>query len=136
MPSSFKLEIITPERTFFSGEVESLVVVTPEGEVGILKGHQPFVASVEISRIRLKIKGEWKYCVTTRGFMEVRPDQVLIFSQAVEWPEEIDINRARAAKERAEEEMRQKRSLQEYTQSKMALARAMMRISATSKKNH
>ena len=60
--------------------------------------------------------------------MEVRPDETIIFSQAMEWPDEIDISRAQAARERAEERLRQQRSYQEYQQSKIALARAMVRL--------
>ena len=128
MPSEFKLEIITPERTFFSGMVESIILPTPDGLMGILKGHEPIVAAIEIGTVKIQTEGKWRECSTSDAFMEVRPDEVIIFAQAMEWPEEIDLARAQAARERAEERLRQQRSYQEYTQSKIALARAMVRL--------
>jgi F-type H+-transporting ATPase subunit epsilon len=128
MPSNFRLDVITPERTFFSGEVESIIVPTEDGLMGILKGHEPIVIAIEIGTVKFMVDGEWHECATSEAFMEVRPDETIIFSQAMEWPEEIDLSRALAAKERAEERLRQQKSYQEYMQSKIALARAMVRL--------
>ena len=128
MPSKFKLEIITPERTFYSGDVESIVIPTPDGQMGIWKGHEPIAAAIEIGVVKLLIDGKWVECATSEAFMEVRPDETLIFAQSMEWPEEIDVVRAQAAKERAEERLRQQRSYQDYMQSKISLARAMTRL--------
>ena len=128
MHSNFKLEIITPERTFYNADVQSVIIPTPDGQMEIQKGHEPIVVSIVIGTVRLLIDGTWHDCATSDAFMEVRPDEVIIFSQAMEWPEEIDIKRAQAAKERAEEKLRQQRSYQEYLQSKVALARAMERL--------
>ena len=80
--------------------------------------------------MRINIDGKWKDCTTSEGFVEVRPDETIIFSQAVEWPDEIDIKRAQEARERAEERLRQKKSHQEYMQNQIALARAMVRLRA------
>jgi len=128
MPSKFRLDVITPERTFFSGEVESIIIPTTDGQMGIMKGHEPIVIAIEIGTIKFMIDDEWHECATSEAFMEVRPDETIIFSQAMEWPEEIDIHRAIAAKERAEEQLRQQKSYQDYMQSKIALARAMVRL--------
>lgn len=128
MHSEFKLEIITPERTFFDDMIQSVIVPTPDGQMEIQKLHEPIVVSIEIGTIRLLIDDKWKECITSEAFMEVRPDETIIFSQAMEWPEEIDMKRAQAAKERAEERLRQQRSYQEYMQNKIALARAMVRL--------
>lgn len=128
MHSDFKLEIITPERTFFDGMVQSVIVTTPDGQMEIQKSHEPIVVSIEIGTIRLLIEDKWQDCITSDAFMEVRPDETIIFSQAMEWPEEIDLSRAKAAMERAEERLRQQKSYQEYMQSKIALARAMVRL--------
>lgn len=128
MPAKYTLEIITPERIFFRGEVESVVIPTPDGYMSIQKMHEPMVAAITVGDMKLQIDGEWKQCTTTDGFVEVRPDETIIFSQAVEWPEEIDMRRAQEAKERAEERLRQKESHQEYMQNQIALARAMVRL--------
>ncbi len=128
MPAKYILEIITPERIFFRGEVESVIIPTSDGYMSIQKMHEPMVASIIVGDMRLQIDGEWVECSTTDGFVEVRPDETIIFSQAVEWPIEIDLRRAQEAKERAEEQLRQKKSHQEYMQNQIALARAMVRL--------
>ena len=128
MPAKYTLDIITPERIFFHGEVESVIIPTPDGYMSIQKMHETMVSAIKVGNMRLKVDGKWKECTTTDGFVEVRPDETIIFSQAVEWPHEIDIRRAQEAKERAEERLRQKKSYQEYMQNQIALARAMVRL--------
>lgn len=128
MPAKYRLEIITPERTFFNGEVESVIIPTPDGYMSIQRMHEPMVIVLSIGVMKLNIDGEWKECTTSSGFVEIRPNETIIFSQAVEWPQEIDLKRAQEAKELAEERMRQKQSYQEYMQNQIALARAMVRL--------
>lgn len=128
MPAKYNLEIITPERTFFDGEVESVIIPTSDGYMSIQRMHEPMVIVLSIGVMKLLINGEWKECTTSSGFVEIRPDETVIFSQAVEWPYEIDIRRAQEAREQAEERMRQKQSYQEYMQNQIALARAMVRL--------
>ena len=128
MPGKYTLEVITPERIFFHGEVESVIIPTPDGYMSIQKMHEPMVAAISVGDMKINVGGEWKECTTSAGFVEVRPDETIIFSQAVEWPEEIDIKRAQEARERAEERLRQKKSYQEYMQNQIALARAMVRL--------
>ena len=136
MPAKYQLEIITPERTVFSGEVESVIVPTPDGYLSIQKMHEPMVCALSIGPLRLNIDGEWCECSVTEGFVEVRPDETLIFAQAAEWPEEIDMLRAKEAKERAEARLRERKSYQEYMQNQIALARAMVRLRVGRKKQN
>jgi len=124
------LEIITPERVFFRGDAESVIFPTADGYMSIQKMHEPMVALVTVGDMRICVDGVWKQCTTSEGFVEVRPDETIIFSQAVEWPDEIDVRRAQEAKERAEERLRQTQSYQEYMQNQIALARAMVRLRA------
>ena len=128
MESTFSLEIVTPERKFFSGEVEMVVLKTPEGEMGILKGHMPMVVSVAIGPVKIKKDGEWLEAILTEGFMEVRQDKTVILTDTAEWPHEIDINRAEAARLRAEERLQSQLSRIQYIQSQAALKRAMERL--------
>lgn len=132
MASTFKLEILTPERVFFSDHVEMIVVATPQGQLGILAGHVPMVATIAvgISRIR-KENGEWVEALLTEGFMEVNQEKAIIIADTAEWPDEIDANRAEAAKKRAEERLAMKKSEEEYAKSQAALARAMARLKVT-----
>ena len=128
MAKLFNLKILTPEREFFSGDVEGVTADAPDGNFMILADHAHFIMPVSIGRIGIKCDGKWDYSVNTDGFLEVRNDGVVIFVQACEHPDEINERRALEAKKRAEEHLRQKQSMSEYKQSKIALARAMARL--------
>jgi F-type H+-transporting ATPase subunit epsilon len=88
------------------------------------------VAALDIGTMKILANGEWMECTTSEGFVEVRPDETIIFSQTAEWPNEIDLRRAQEARERAEEKLRQQLSHTEYMQNQIALARAMVRLRA------
>ena len=128
---TFELSIMTPERQFFSGQVEALTVTGIDGQMTVLAGHAPMVVSLDIGEISIKQDGTWRQAVNTEGFMEVLGDSVVMFVQACEWPEDIDVRRAEEAKHRAEERIRQRQSILESQTSKIALARAMARLRAT-----
>jgi len=139
MSKLFNLKILTPERTFFDGDVEGVTADAPDGSVMILAGHAPFIMPVNIGKIGIKQDDKWDFSINTEGFLEVRNDGVVIFVQACEHPDEIDARRAEEAKKRAEEHLRQKQSMSEYKQSKVALARAMARLqvgASTTSLNH
>jgi len=133
MAATFLLEVVTPERMFFSEEVESLIFKTPEGEIGILKSHSPMVAAVVSSSIRIKQNDGWKTASVASGFVEVLGEKVVLLVDSAEWPDEIDVNRALEAKKRAEERLQKSLNSQEQAQSQAALARALARLSATGK---
>jgi len=88
---------------------------------------------VSVGSIGIKRDGKWEDSVNTEGFMEVSHRGVIIFVQACEHPDEIDMRRAAEARRRAEEQLRQKQSMSEYKQSKIALARAMARLQTSSR---
>ncbi|MDR2357975.1 MAG: ATP synthase F1 subunit epsilon [Oscillospiraceae bacterium] len=131
---NFNLQILTPERVFFSGGVEAVTAPAPDGSLTVLAHHTPLVCPLAVGTIGIKQDGLWRECVNSEGFLEVHHDGAIAFVQACEWPEEIDASRAEQARRRAEEYLRQKRSLAEYNRSKIALARAMARLSATKKR--
>jgi len=128
MVKLFNLIILTPEREFFDGEVEAVSAYAPDGSVMVLADHAPFIMPVSIGNISIKQNDKWESSVNSEGFMEVRRDGVMIFVQSCERPDEIDARRAEEARKRALENMRQKQSMTEYRQSKIALARAMARL--------
>lgn len=133
MAPTFYLEILSPGRVFYEGNVESLIVPGIEGQEGILPGHVPVVISLKEGEIKIKENDQWKIAVNSGGFAEIEKNKVVIMSDAIEWPEEIDIARANAAKERAEERLNQQLNQAEYIRSKAALARALARIKVTNK---
>lgn len=128
--TNFALEIYTPTRTFFSGEVESLIMPILDGAYGVESGHEPVTTAIESGELRYKVNGEWHVAAVTRGFAEVKPDRTILLVSAAERPEEIDVRRVEAAVERAQERLRQKASIQEYYSAQAALARAMARLKA------
>ena len=127
-PSTFYLEIITPEKQFYVGPASSLVMPALDGEYGVQPGHEPIVTAIEPGLVRFQADGAWNEVVVSDGFAEVMPDYVILLVSSAERPEEIDRARAERAKERAEERLRQKQSVREYHLSKAALARAMARL--------
>ena len=126
--SKFLLEIITPEKQFFKGEVESINIPSLGGACTIMAGHQPMVFATEPGMITIVEEGRTREAFMSEGFIEVRPDETIAFSEAVEWPEEIDERRAKEAKERAEEMLRRNRSAAEYKLNRIALQRAFARL--------
>ena len=129
--SVFPLEITTPTRSFFSGDVHMLIITTPTGKMGIMRHHTPMIVAVESDVIALTIGGSVKQASVTSGFLEITDEKVILLVDSAEWPEEIDVNRALEAKRRAEERLHFKTSEREYVQSKAALARAAARLRAT-----
>lgn len=128
MASTFHLEIATPDRKFFSDTVEMVVVYTPQGELGILPGHEPLLVGVASGPIQIKKDGAWQEAALTLGFMEITQEKTVILCDTAEWPDEIDANRAKAAKERAEEKLVRQLSKLEYIRTQAALHRAITRL--------
>lgn len=128
MEKTFQLEIVTPERQFFTGPVESLMLPALDGEYGVLPGHEPVVTAVEPGEVRYKVDGVWHSVIVTQGLAELMSDYAILLVAAAERPEDIDAARAQRAKERAQERLRQHGSQQEYHRGKAALARANARL--------
>lgn len=130
-----RLEIVTPERKVYSDEVEMIIVRGVEGELGILPNHAPFVTPLAISAMRIKKDGKELLVAINGGFLEVNKEKVVILAETAELPEEIDYNRALAAKERAEARLAKKavESL-DYKRAELALQRAINRINISGKR--
>ena len=129
MPS-FNLEIVTPEKTAYSGQVASLQAPGSEGSFGVLTGHQPMLTSLQIGLMRFVVEGrhESKMAVSG-GFAEVGREQVTVLAETAEFAEEIDIDRARAAHERAQERLGRKGDAEiDAVRAEAALLRAMNRL--------
>ena len=136
MANSFYLKVISANRIFFSGKCESVVVPEFDGEKEILAHHENMVIAINRGDMRFKPEGEseWQEAVVGMGLVEIMNNRVTLLVETAEHPEEIDMARAKEAKERAEEQMRQKQSIREYYHSRASLARAMARIKTASAK--
>lgn len=133
MENLFYLEIITPEKQFYVGSAEGLVIPAIDGLYGVQPGHEPVVTAIEPGTARFQVNGVWQEVVVSDGIAEIMPDYAILLVSSAERPDEIDQARALRAKERAEERLRQHQSVREYHLSKAALARAMARLRAQSK---
>lgn len=126
--STLKLEIVTPERKVYEQDVAGVTVKGVEGELGILPKHIPFVTPLKVAPVRAKkAEGGEDLIAVHGGFMEVRQNKVVILAEAAELPDEIDVDRALRAKERAEERLRQ-REHYDFRRAEIALQRAMTRL--------
>ena len=133
MAKTFSLEIVATDRIFYKGECEHLVITAIDGLLGILAGHEPLVTALPAGELKYMVNGKWRYAAISDGFIQVMPDKSVILADSCELPEEIDIKRAEEARERAQEKLRQKQSIQEYYQTQAALNRAMNRLKVSQK---
>ena len=88
--AEFVLEMFTPQKQFFMGEVSSFVCSSADGELCVLSGHHPMLVALAPGEVRIKTSEGVKSAYVSDGFMEVRPDHVMVFSHLCEWPEDID----------------------------------------------
>ncbi|MCQ2539009.1 MAG: ATP synthase F1 subunit epsilon [Acetatifactor sp.] len=128
--NSLLLRIITPERVFYENEVKMVEFNTTEGEIGVLPGHIPLTVIVKPGILDITEEDGDKVAALHAGFAEILPDRVTILAEIVEWPDEIDENRATAAKERAEARLHERQSDVDLARAEMALQRAIVRIQA------
>ncbi len=104
MANKVHLEIITPSKVFFSGDVEMVIVKTTVGEEGFMANHSHACKLLVPSKLKIKTgpgKGDYKYAAISGGFIEVM-DHIVIFTDTAEWPEDIDVERCRRTKEKME----------------------------------
>ena len=124
----FTLKIITPDRIFYEGQVSMVEFNTTEGEIGIYKRHVPTTVIVDPGILTITEEDGTKEAALHAGFAEILQDEVVIMAEIVEWPEEIDLQRAEAARDRAEERLRSKTPETDVLRAETALQRALARI--------
>jgi F-type H+-transporting ATPase subunit epsilon len=136
--STFLLEIVTPERKVYAEQASMIVVKGVAGELGILPNHIPLVTPLKIAPITVKRQGQSDQVIAVNGgFMEVRKDKVVILAESAELPEQIDLDRAKSAKERAEKRLAEANAKAHDTNVKraeLALMRAVNRIDVAERK--
>lgn len=126
---NFTLKIITPERVFYEdSEVTMVEFNTTEGEIGIYKKHVPTTVIISPGILTITKDDEVKEAALHAGFAEILEEQVTILAEIIEWPEEIDVDRAEAAKHRAEERLHSKTPETDIARAETALQRAIARI--------
>lgn len=125
------VNVVTPDGPVYDADVEMVSVKAQSGELGILPGHIPMVAPLQIGAVRLKKGSSTELVAVSGGFIEVRPDNVTILAQAAELAESIDVVRAEEAKKRAEQRLNQKTDDIDFKRAELALRRAINRLNVT-----
>ncbi|MBR5711978.1 MAG: ATP synthase F1 subunit epsilon [Lachnospiraceae bacterium] len=125
--TSIRLKVFSPNRVFFDGEADLVEFTTTEGDIGVYRNHIPLTVVVAPGVLRITKDGETREATLLDGFATILPDEIVVLSEACEWPEEIDINRAEEARIRAERRMKSD-SEANYTRAELALRRALIRL--------
>lgn len=128
--NTFELKIITPERMFYEGQVEMVEFNTTEGEIGIYKNHVPTTVIVKPGVLTISEGNEKKVAALHSGFVEILQDKVTILAELIEWPDEIDVNRAKSAEERARKRLDAKEEGVDLDRAQIALLKSITRISS------
>ena len=131
--NSFILNITASSGEFYQGSCESMVLPVKDGVYGVQAGHSPVLVAIHMGMLKFTVDGETREILVGDGIAEVTPTFVLLLVDSAERPEDIDKNRAEAARIRAEERLQHKQSMQEYYQTKIALDRAMQRLQTAAK---
>ena len=128
MSRFFRLQVISPARIFYDGDVEMVELTTSEGEMGVLKGHIPLTAILVPGVLKIKEDGQERKAALHDGFVEVFQDHMTILAESCEWPEEIDVNRANEAKVRAERRISSGDANVNVARAELALRKSLVRI--------
>jgi F-type H+-transporting ATPase subunit epsilon len=131
--ATFKLEIVTAERMVFADDVNEVVAWGVEGQLAVLPHHAPLMTMLQPGDLIIKRDNEEEYLAISGGFLEVRPDKVIVLADACERAEEIDIARAEAARRRAEETLKERPSGADAA-AEAALRRSLARLKVAEKR--
>lgn len=132
--SPLRLEIVTQERVVYSQDVDMVVAPGIDGVLGILPHHTPLLTSLRSGELKIKHGGQEEFFAVSGGFMEVRPDKVIILAETAELADEIDFSRAEEARERAEKALKEKPPGVDLARIEGALRRSQVRLKVARRK--
>jgi F-type H+-transporting ATPase subunit epsilon len=132
LPNSLELQIVTPERLLLKERVDEVEIPGSEGYFGVLPGHTPLLASLTVGELWYRKGQEKTYLLIAFGFAEVLPDRVTILARLAERADEIDVDRAEAARKRAEERLTQQSAV-DYERARFALMKSMTRLQVSAR---
>jgi F-type H+-transporting ATPase subunit epsilon len=133
LPTSIELQIVTPDRMILREQVDEVEIPGSEGYFGVLPGHTPLLASLAVGELWYRKGPEKTYLSIAFGFAEVLPDRVTILARLAERADEIDPERAEAARTRAEERLSQQQSAVDYERARVALLKSMTRLQVSAR---
>ena len=134
LPTKLTLEIVTPERAIVNEQVDEVQLPGAEGYFGVLPGHTPLLASLQVGELWYRTGTETHYLAIAFGFVEVLPDRVTVLAQIAERATEIDVARAEAAKKRAEERLAaQHQHDLDFERARVAMMKSLIRLQVASR---
>jgi F-type H+-transporting ATPase subunit epsilon len=134
LPTKLTLEIVTPDRALVTEQVDEVQLPGSEGYFGVLPGHTPLLASLQVGEMWYRTGQEKFYLAIAFGFVEVLPDRVTVLAQIAERAQDIDVSRAEAAKKRAEERVAQSSANDvDFERARIALMKSLIRLQVASR---
>jgi F-type H+-transporting ATPase subunit epsilon len=128
IPSKLTLEIVTPERSLVTEQVDEVQLPGAEGYFGVLPGHTPLLAALHVGELWYRIGPDKHYLSIAFGFAEIQPDRVTVLAQIAERAQDIDVTRAEAAKRRAEERLAQRPPQIDFERARIAMTKSLVRL--------
>ncbi len=126
--NQFELRIIEPDGMFYDGLCDFLEFTSTEGDMGVYPNHIPMTVILVPAVMKVHVEGKVKKAAVMGGFVEVQKERITVLAEDANWPEEIDVKRAEAAKQRAQERIRKKESGTDLVRAEAALKRALARL--------
>lgn len=136
MPDKLQLEIVTPERSVLTEQVDEVVLPSLDGYLGVLPGHAPLLAQLDVGEVSYRVGQQRKYLAISGGYAEVQRGAVSVLARTAESSEEIDLERARRAKEKAESAMKGDLPADQFRHIEVQLKRAISRIGVHQNRPH
>ena len=133
LPTHLTLEIVTPDRSVVAERVDEVEIPGVEGYFGVLPGHTPLLAMLQVGELWYRKGSEKTYISIAFGFAEVLPDRVTILAQLAERADEIDVARAEAARRRAEERIATPVPEMDFERARIALLKSLIRLQVATK---
>jgi F-type H+-transporting ATPase subunit epsilon len=133
IPSHLQLQIVSADRLLVNEQVDEVEIPGSEGYLGVLPGHTPLLATLQVGELWYRQGQEKHYLAIAFGFVEVQPDGVTILAQIAEPAQEIDPARAEAAKKRAEERLSKPTTDMDFERARMAMLKALVRLQVASR---
>jgi len=133
LPTKIALEIVTPDKALVNEQVDEVQLPGAEGYFGVLPGHTPMLASLQVGELWYRIGQEKHFLAVAFGFVEVLPDRVTVLAQVAEKAQDIDVARAEAARKRAEELVSRPAPEMDFERARVALMKSLIRLQVASR---
>jgi len=133
LPTTLTLEVVTPDRALVNEQVDEVQLPGAEGYFGVLPGHTPLLATLQVGELWYRVGQEKSYMAVAFGFVEVLPERVTVLAQIAERAQEIDVARAEAAKRRAEELVVRPQADMDFQRARIALMKSLVRLQVASR---